>query len=184
MISSSTKQQRRPSVTFSETSQLILVRNLSSNAPDKYDLWYTPYELETYKRDMALYTRIVRLSISKRFTPSASDILGLEKFLTPQLTQEYANRRYIHIKRVLEEARMQDAHGKGVPRSNQDIKRLARMSAAYSKWARERARAAALFLAQDQEEEERQEKALQQTATIASDNGRCTHGILNCVGAK
>ena len=58
------------------------------------------------------------------------------------------------------------------------------MSAAYSKWARERARAAALFLAQDQEEEERQEKALQQTATIASDNGRCTHGILNCVGAK
>ena len=165
MISSSTKQQRRPSVTFSETSQLILVRNLSSNA----GLWYTPDELETYKRDMALYRRIVRLSISKRFTPSASDILGLEKFLTPQLTQEYANRRCIHIKRVLEEARMQDAHGKGLPRSNQDIKRLARMSAAYSKWARERARAAALFLAQDQEEEGRQEKALQRSQVMMED---------------
>lgn len=163
MISSSTntKQQRRSSVTFSETSQLILVRNLSSDAPDKYDLWCTPDELEAYKRDVALYRRVVRLSISKRFTPSASDILGLEKFLTPQLTQEYANRRYIQTKRVLEEARMQDAQGKGLPRSNQDIKRLARISAVHSKWARERARAAGLFLAQDQEEEAQQEKALQ-----------------------
>lgn len=169
MISSSTntKQQRRSSVTFSETSQLILVRNLSSDAPDKYDLWCTPDELEAYKRD------VVRLSISKRFTPSASDILGLEKFLTPQLTQEYANRRYIQTKRVLEEARMQDAQGKGLPRSNQDIKRLARISAVHSKWARERARAAGLFLAQDQEEEAQQEKALQmQRSQMIVDDAR------------
>ena len=140
---------------------------------DKYDLWCTPDELEAYKRDVVLYRRVVRLSISKRFTPSASDILGLEKFLTPQLTQEYANRRYIQTKRVLEEARMQDARCKGLPRSNQDVKRLARISAVHSKWARERARAAGLFLAQDQEEEARQEKALQmQRSQMIVDDAR------------
>ena len=100
-------RQRRRSVTFSETSQQILVRDLS-NISEKDTLWYSSEELIASKANLLFCKEKVRESISKQQTPSASDILGLEKYLTEQLTIEYMNRRHMLRKRVLDEARWQE----------------------------------------------------------------------------
>ena len=137
--------QHHRQVTFSETSEMILVTNLAEG-PDKHKIWFTRDELNLFKSNMSNYMRIVRLHISKRQAPSASNILGLEKFLTVQLTEEYKFRRGKLAKEIISEALLTN-----------DIDRLARVSAENSKWARERARAAALFLEQDQESERKQD---------------------------
>ena len=100
-------QRRRRSVTFSETSQQILVRDLS-NISEKDTLWYSAEDLIASKANLLYCKEKVRESISKRQTPSASSILGVEKYLTEQLTLEYMNRRHMLRKRVLDEARWQE----------------------------------------------------------------------------
>jgi hypothetical protein len=155
-------RQRRRSVTFSETSQQILVRDLS-NISEKDTLWYSSEELIASKANLLFCKEKVRESISKQQTPSASDILGLEKYLTEQLTIEYMNRRHMLRKRVLDEARWQEMiinqqqrrhqHTDGnymtierlAYEDNQQVDTLARVSFEHSRWAYERARAAALF---------------------------------------
>jgi len=165
-------RQRRRSVTFSETSQQILVRDLS-NISEKDTLWYSSDELIASKANLLYCKEKVRESISNRHTPSASSILGLEKYLTEQLTIEYMNRRYMLRKRVLDEARWQemilrsqqqrqqqqhtDCNDMTIERlayDDQQVDTLARISLEHSRWAYERARAAALFLQQDQEQED------------------------------
>ena len=76
-------------------------------------------------------------------TVDAAAILGLEKYLSCELTAEYKNRRLLLQRAVLEEHRWQCAVQIPHPA------RLALISAKHSRWARERARAAALFLDQD-----------------------------------
>jgi len=164
-------RQRRRSVTFSDTSQQILVRNLS-NISEKDTLWYSSDELIASKANLLYCKRAVQQSISKRETPSASSILGVEKYLTEQLTIEYMNRRHMLRKRVLDEARWQemiirsqqqqkhhteDDNDMTIERlayDDQLVDTLARISLEHSRWAYERARAAALFLQQDQEQED------------------------------
>ena len=159
-------QRRRRSVTFSETSQQILVRDLS-NISEKDTLWYSAEDLIASKANLLYCKEKVRESISKRQTPSASSILGVEKYLTEQLTLEYMNRRHMLRKRVLDEARWQEMiirsqqqrhdNDKTIERlayDDQRIDTLARVSLEHSRWAYERARAAALFLQQDQEQED------------------------------
>ena len=157
--------RRRRSVTFSETSQMILIpdlSNLSSDCRDK--LWCSPDELYASKANILFCKRAVQRSISKRETPSASSILGIEKFLTVQLTIEYVNRRDKLRKSVLDEAQWQEKRRRMCRRSSSshaaanlidddDVDTLAQISSDHSRWARERARAAALFLQQDQEHE-------------------------------
>jgi len=94
-------QRRRRSVTFSETSQQILVRDLS-NTSEKDTLWYSSgsEDLTASKANLLYCKDKVRESISNRLTPSASSILGVEKYLTEQLTNEYMNRRHMLRKRV------------------------------------------------------------------------------------
>lgn len=159
------KNRRQRSVTFSETSQMILIpdlSNLSSNCRDK--LWCSPDELYASKANLLFCKRAVQRSISKRETPSASCILGIEKFLTVQLTIEYVNRRDKLRKSVLDEAQWQEKRRRMYRRSSSshaaanlidddDVDTLAQISSDHSRWARERARAAALFLQQDQEQE-------------------------------
>ena len=140
-------------VTFSDTSEMVLVANLSEG-PDKHKLWFTQDELDASKANMTSYIRMVPLHISKRHTPSASTILGLEKYLTPQITAQYKLRRRNLTKEVVTEARLQQMSH--IPHAYVD--RLARLSTENSKWARERARAAALFLEQDQENERQQDR--------------------------
>jgi len=167
MSSMNSKQEnrRRRSVTFSETSQMILIpdlSNLSSDCRDK--LWCSPDELYASKANLLFCKRAVQRSISKRETPSAHQILGIEKFLTFQLTIEYVNRRDKLRKSVLDEAQWQEKRRRMYRRSSSshaaanlidddDVDTLAQISSDHSRWARERARAAALFLQQDQEQE-------------------------------
>ena len=166
------RQRRRRSVTFSETSQQIIVRDLS-NTSEKDTLWYSAEDLIASKANLLFCKEKVRESISKRETPSASSILGIEKYLTEQLTIEYMNRRHMLRKRVLDEARWQEMIIRQQQRQhqhidndsnmtierfayedNQQVDTLARVSFEHSRWAYERARAAALFLQQDQQQED------------------------------
>jgi len=140
----------------SETSCMVMVANLS-DSPHKADIWFTPDELESFKSNMMGYIRIVRLLIAKHRAPSASNILGLEKFLTVQLTEEYQIRRVVLIRKVVDSSAGQHSSKSSRRRSAApspgDADRLARISAENSKWARERAYVAALFLELDQEDE-------------------------------
>eukprot|EP00986_Skeletonema_menzelii_P013420 scaffold7779_cov107-Skeletonema_menzelii.AAC.2 len=81
-----------------------------------------------------------------RITINAVAILGLEKHLSPELTAEYSDRRVALQRAVLSEHRQHRAMR--IPHSTSTAK-LAMVSAQHSQWARERARAAALFLQQD-----------------------------------
>ena len=165
------RPHRRQSVTFNDTSQMAIVSDLSTIV-DRDELWYTPDDLHASKTNQLFCKQMVKesISLSSKRLPSASDILGLEKFLTDQLTVEYVNRRYKLRKSVLDEARLQEVRRR-IRRRNRDIPHadhdyidmdtLARISSEQSKWAHERARAAALFLQQDQEQEAR--LMLQQT---------------------
>ena len=67
---------------------MVLVIKLSEG-PDKHKIWYTQDKLDLFKADMTSYIKMVRLCISKRHTPTASNILGMEKFLTVKLSEEY-----------------------------------------------------------------------------------------------
>ena len=120
------------SVTFSETSQMVLINDLS-RGPSKHDIWFTPDELDSFKDRRSLHAKILRWQISKRRKderPSASDILGLEKYLTIQLTREYLHRRNKLAKEVVGEARRQQQQQQTSPQDEDgDVDRLARISA-------------------------------------------------------
>jgi len=161
------QQQQHRRVSFSETSEMVLVTDLS-RSPDKDRIWFTPDELESFKSNMSGYIRLVRLHIAKRHAPSASNILGLEKFLTVQLTEEYKYRRGKLAREVVEECCRRSQYSSAS--ESEDVDRLARISAENSKWARERARAAALFLEQDQEAERlRDQEALLRRNSLPAD---------------
>ena len=78
-------------------------------------------------------------------TINVAAILGLEKHLTHELTAEYMKRRDALQWAVAAEHRH---HAMLIPRATATA-RLATVSAQHSQWARERARAAAVFLEQD-----------------------------------
>mmetsp|Transcript_35314 Transcript_35314/g.59952 ORF Transcript_35314/g.59952 Transcript_35314/m.59952 type:complete len:219 (-) Transcript_35314:131-787(-) len=138
-------------VRFSDTSEMVLVTDLSEG-PYKRNLWYTQNEFDCFKMDHASYKSMLRLHIAKRSAPTASAILGMEKFLTPQLTNEYRLRRENLSTEVLKMSQWQRVAARGIP-SDELIDMLAKVAEKNSRWARERARAAALFLEQDQKDE-------------------------------
>lgn len=168
---------RHVTVTFSDTSQMAIVSDLSTIV-DRDELWYTSEDLHASKTNQLFCKQMVKESIlSSNKQTSASDILGVEKFLTDQLTVEYVNRRYKLRKSVLDEARLQEVRRR-IRRRNSphadhdyiddmDTLTLAKISSEQSKWAYERARAAALFLQHDQEQEAR--LMLQQTVDTCQD---------------
>eukprot|EP00581_Thalassiosira_minuscula_P014271 CAMPEP_0183723944 /NCGR_PEP_ID=MMETSP0737-20130205/16812_1 /TAXON_ID=385413 /ORGANISM="Thalassiosira miniscula, Strain CCMP1093" /LENGTH=204 /DNA_ID=CAMNT_0025954375 /DNA_START=158 /DNA_END=772 /DNA_ORIENTATION=+ len=150
-------QRLRPRVRFSEASEMVIVTDLSEG-PFRNKLWYTKDDLDGFKADMSRYATIVRLHLSEGHAPTASEILGMEKYLTAQLTGEYRIRRETLTEEVIKASRCQQAAARrGSSISNDKLATmLARISAEHSKWARERARAAALFLEQDQNTERSQ----------------------------
>ena len=170
------RPRRRQSVTFNDTSQMAIVSDLSTIV-DRDVLWYTPDDLHASKTNQLFCKQMVKESISSKQQVLAGDILGLEKFLTDQLTVEYVNRRYKLRKSVLDVARWQEERRRirrrNIPHADHDynyiehdMDTLARISSEQSKWAYERARAAALFLQQDQEHEA---LLLQQTVDARQD---------------
>lgn len=141
---------------------MFIVANLALS-PAKSCIWFTPSELDSFGANAKAQAHAVRQLMRSVRCPGACDILGMEKFLTLELTREYAVRRRRRTYAVLEEARFQrlacarhDPHrsgGSALRREN--AARLAAVSAKESRWAREHARAAALFLARDLEDERR-----------------------------
>ena len=144
-MNNSTKKVR-----FSNRSVMSLVENLSLR-DDASNLWYTQEETDLFKAWLSHQVHNVRSHLEENsalldeelITVDAAAILGLEKYLSCELTAEYKNRRLLLKRAVLEEHRWQ--RSVQIPHPE----RLAFISAKNSRWARERARAAALFLDQD-----------------------------------
>ena len=124
---------------------MCIVNNLSP------ELWYSQEEIDLLEAWFYHRVREVRSQLRDcndllregegRITINAVAILGLEKHLSPELTAEYSDRRVALQRAVISEHRAMR-----IPHSTA---RLAIVSAQHSQWARERARAAALFLQED-----------------------------------
>ena len=129
-------------ITICVFTKLSLVQDLKSN------LWYSTEETDRFKVWLAHRVQEVRSQLQDDseggVTINAAAILGLEKYLTPELTAAYNDRRLALQRAVLEEHRRHRTM-----RVPQSTARLAMISVKHSQWARERARAAALFLEQD-----------------------------------
>ena len=146
----STKNNSTKKVRFSNKSIVILIEDLSLR-DDASNLWYTKKETDLFKAWLEHQVHNIRSYLEENsalldeelITVNAAAILGLEKYLSSELTIEYKNRRLLLQRAVLEEYRWQ--RSVQIPRPA----RLALISAKNSRWARERARAAALFLEQD-----------------------------------
>ena len=139
-------------VRFSNKSTVCVFDKSSFTKEQESNLWYSTEETDRFKAWQAHRVKEVRSQLGDQsallngegVTINAAAILGLEKYLTPELTTEYKQRRLALQRAVLEEHRRH--HVMRVPHSTV---RLAIISAKHSQWARERARAAALFLEQD-----------------------------------
>ena len=164
MLTPTSIMQTRRRVTFSDNSEMILVLNLAQT-DRKHFLWFTPDELRSFKSNVHSYINVARRLISERQIPSADVIIGLEKHLSVQLTAEYRARRSKLYKVVLgEDAWHRSPDCAGVPQDEM-TKRLARISVENTKWAMERALAAAMYLEEDQVTEQRLQEHQQKQTT-------------------
>ena len=149
-MSTKNNNTKTKKVRISNRSIIYLIENLSLR-DDASDLWYTEEETDLFKAWLSPQVHNVRsylvensaLLDEELTTVDAAAILGLEKYLSTELTVEYKNRRLLLKRAVLEEDRWQ--RSVQIPHPE----RLAFISAKNSRWARERARAAALFLEHD-----------------------------------
>ena len=136
--------QGRPSFTKEQESNLWY----STEDTDRFKAWQS-HRVQDIRWQLQENRALLLFEEGSGVTISAAAILGLEKYLTPELTEEYKVRREALQRAVLEEHRRQCCvmmRSSSVPQSTV---RLAMISAKHSEWARERARAAALFLEQE-----------------------------------
>ncbi len=142
---------------------MFIVDNLSLSKELKTKLWYSDEETDLFKAWFYHRVREVRSQLKDHsafinqegVSINAAAILGLERYLNPKLTAEYRDRRLALQGAVLAEQRWHQASQ--APHSA----RLAMVSAQHSEWARERARAAGLFLEQDVKQDDFQDMKLQ-----------------------
>lgn len=149
----------RRRVSFSSTSEMIFVTNLALGR-DKHMMWFTQGEIDAFKANRLSDVKLI-IAHSHREPRSAThssvvNTVGVEKFLTSKIAEEYKFRRRKLTKAVLRESRRsqsQRQRREGLDAredvSEDDVDRLARVSAENSKWARERARSQALCLEGD-----------------------------------
>lgn len=124
-------QAYKKRVRFSETSQLIVVPDLTEFAEGV--LWYGGDDEDSFGASYRQSVAEVRIKFARGDVNGirASEILGIEKHLTRDLTNEYVLCREALLKTVLKKQRWQ------------------RVATDQSEWASKRARAAALLLEQD-----------------------------------
>ena len=154
---------------------MIIVDDLSLSNEQKTKRWYSERENDLFKACLHQHIREVhsKLTNHRAFifideqgnTINAAAILGLERYLSPELTAEYRERRLALERAVLEEHRWHRASQ--IPHSA----RLALVSAQNSLWARERARAAALYLEQDVQEMDLQTTSCSRRCSMSNLNG-------------
>ena len=158
---------RRRSVTFSNTSILILINKQQLSSNTKKSLYCTEEDIATFKRNTHLHARLVQESIARGIVPPIESIIGNEKLLTPYIANQYVARRNKLKRGVLKVSRWQEANRYRKPTSRSrdyaDMDFLACVSSKHSAWARKKAKTAALVLQQDLEKERQQEERMFQT---------------------
>ena len=162
-----TTSTNKKQVRFSDRTTVIAVRRLSLTKELAHKLWYSREETDLFYEWKSHRVQVVRSQLKSLNTVhneegviiNAAAILGLEKYLSPELRAEYKDRRYALERAVLVEHRLHRAMH--IPH---DISRLAEVSATHSQWAREQAREVALFLEQDVMEDLKEMNLLQVTA--------------------
>ena len=146
---------------ISNRTTIAVVDRLSLNQEQASKLWYSREDIDLFKMSLSLDVHEVRSQLEDNaalldnedeelVSINAAAILGLEKYLTRELSEEYKIRRNALQRAVLEEHRCHRALR--VPHEHErehELRRLAKVSLVHSQWARERARAAGLFLEQD-----------------------------------
>ena len=133
---------------------MCLIKNLSLSKEQASKLWYSQEEIDQFNARFSHRVCDIRSQLRQNsalideggVTINAAAILGLEKHLSSELTAEYKKRRDALQRAVLAEHRQHSAMPLLIPRATE---RLATVSAQHSRWARERARAAAVLLEQD-----------------------------------
>ena len=149
-MNTSTSSQKQ--VRFSSKSIMRLFDKPSLSQEQESILWYSEEEIDLMKARHSYRVQDVRSQLEAHralineggVTFSVAAILGLEKYLSPELTAAYKDRRVALQRAVLGEHRRHR-----LMRAPYSTVRLAGISAKHSQWARDRARAAALFLEQD-----------------------------------
>ena len=110
--------RRRRSVTFSNTSSLIinthqqtniLSLSLSSNNNNNNKIWCTKEDISTFKQNKDQCARLVQQFIARGIAPPIECMIGNEKFLTPHIANQYAARRNKLKHSVLNVSRQQGA---------------------------------------------------------------------------
>ena len=159
--------------------------SLSLSREQAANLWYSQEENDLFNACVFGRVREVRSQLQHcsalfgegGITINVAAILGLEKHLSPELTAEYKQRRKAVQRAVLAEHRQHRAMAMLIPHATATA-RLATVSAQHSRWARERARAAALLLEQDVMQDMKEMNL--QVKTPLSEAGAAEEGHLPC----
>ena len=146
--------KRERQVRFSDKSYMYVFNDLPL-IEEASKLWYSQEEIDCFNARFYRHVRAVRSQLGHysgltdeeciSLKINAAAILGIEKHLSPDLTEEYRHRRNALQRAVLTEHRQHRV----MRISHSTTARLATVSAQHSRWARERARAVALFLEHD-----------------------------------
>ncbi|KAL3816327.1 hypothetical protein ACHAXA_008398 [Cyclostephanos tholiformis] len=135
-------------VTFSESSHMYIVTNLRhGDAVHRRRLWYTPDEILTMKANVKFSILQTRRDISRKCY-NRDGLFGIEKYLSKDLDREYKRRKrdlFLAVRAEQGRLRVSDPTRRRIP----DIDRLAIVSLRHSRWAVDRALAAAYLLELD-----------------------------------
>ncbi len=110
---------------------------------DPDDIWFTREELGSFKSDVVDHIRWVRLQ--RGHLLPADKIIGLERFISREVTVENQRRKNTLMREVLNPTAAKDP----LPDKYDHADRLARISAANSMWERARARMSAMLLEEE-----------------------------------
>ena len=142
---------RKKQVRFSDSSIVYVFNTLSLTEEQASKLWYSKEETDRFKAWHSRRLQEIRSllkdssALEERITINdVTSILGFEKYLATELKAAYKEKRLALQTAVLAEHRWHRAVD--IPHSTE---MLANTSAMHSRWARKRARAAALLLEQD-----------------------------------
>lgn len=148
-------------VSFSSSSEMYVVTNLHdhNNATSRNSMWYTMSDISQHKTANAYNIVQTRMHLAQARgsqqqhqqrscppipPPTNIEILGIEKYLSSNLTREHKRR-----KRQLFHAIGTEQVQQRLFLKNNDPDRLAGVSRAHSAWAMERAQMSAWLLQQD-----------------------------------
>mmetsp|Transcript_4083 Transcript_4083/g.7275 ORF Transcript_4083/g.7275 Transcript_4083/m.7275 type:complete len:173 (+) Transcript_4083:152-670(+) len=134
-------------VRFSERSQMLIVDVLHQGT-HQCNMWYSGDELVLLKAWNMRSIMRTRVQLSRRVASRSdvherAEILGLEKHLSSELTQEFKRRK----REMFLAVKMEQQHQKFLRSPNPD--RLATVSRQHSRWAMKRAHLAAQLLQRD-----------------------------------